>query len=382
MNSPGPIRLFVDAHVLDNEFQGTRTFIRHIYSILAEKEDILLFLAANDIENLKRNFPQRGNVRFLRYRSRTPLMRLGFEIPAMLKRNAIDYAHFQYITPLFKRGRWLVTIHDVLFSEYPDEFSWQYRMAKKFLFKRSARKADILTTVSEYSERSIRNFLEIAPDKPVYIVPNGVGPPFFAPYDKQQSRENIFRKYGLEKLILYVSRIEPRKNHVFLLKAFLELELYRKGYYLVLLGHQSIRIPELDGMLRAMPEEVRKFVFISGRIDDADLLEFYRAAEVFVYPSKAEGFGIPPLEAAALRTPVICSNSSAMEQFGFFGEYHIDPNDLPLLKTQLLKILRQPPPETVLADLSKLVREEFSWDRAAEALYNVLSSHPIIKRSE
>jgi glycosyltransferase involved in cell wall biosynthesis len=375
MSARRPIRLFVDAHVLDQEFQGTRTFIREIYSILADKDDILLFLAAHDIENLKRNFPARGNVHFLPYKSRSSLVRLGREIPAMLKEHDIDYAHFQYITPLFKRGRYIVTIHDVIFSEYPDEFSLQYRILKKFLYKRSALMADIVTTVSEYSERSIRKFLGVGDATPIHIVPNGVGPKFFAPYDRQQSKEFISRKYGVEKPILYVSRIEPRKNHVFLLKAFLELELYKRGYYLALLGHQSIPLPELDMTLEALPEEIRKFIFMSDKVGDADLMEFYRAAEVFVYPSRAEGFGIPPLEAAALQVPVICSNSSAMEQFAFFGEYHIDPYDLPLLKTKLIKILEEQPSAAVLAGLSRIVHEEFSWERAAEALYKAVSLH-------
>ena len=373
MSAVRPIRLFLDAHVLDQEFQGTRTFIREIYSLLACKEDVELFVAAFDTENLKRNFPGRENVHFIPYRSRSSLVRLGWEIPEMLKKYRIDYAHFQYITPLFKRSRYIVTIHDVIFSEYPDEFSLPYRVMKKMLYGRAARMADILTTVSEYSERSIRKFLRVGADKPIPIIPNGVASKFFLPFDRRQSADHIAQRYGLQKMILYVSRIEPRKNHVFLLKAFLELELYRKGHYLVMLGHQSIRIPELDDLLRSLPGEVRTFIFMSDSVNDSDLLEFYRAADVFVYPSRAEGFGIPPLEAAALRIPVICSNSSAMEQYRFFGAYHIDPYDLALLKSKLISILDEPPAAAVLEDISRRVQAEYSWEHAAEALYKALS---------
>lgn len=120
---------------------------------------------------------------------------------------------------------------------------------------------------------------------------------------------------------------------------------------------------------------------MSDAVDDADLLEFYRAAQAFVYPSRAEGFGIPPLEAAALRIPVICSNTSGMEQFGFFGEYHIDPYDLDLLKTKLIKLLEEPPSEDVLALISKVVRERYSWESAAEALFENIIFADKIKRS-
>src|ERR1700753_3725030 len=165
MNVTRQIRLFVDAHVLDQEYQGTRTFIREIYKVLSAKKELLLFLAANDTDNLKKYFPPQDNIVYLKYKSTSSLTRLGVEIPAMLRQNNIDYAHFQYITPIFKRKGYIVTIHDVIFSEYPDEFSRPYRIAKKFLYGRSARMADILTTVSAYSERSIRKFLGIPSSK-------------------------------------------------------------------------------------------------------------------------------------------------------------------------------------------------------------------------
>lgn len=381
MSTRAPIRLFVDAHVLDHEFQGTRTFIREIYKILIARKELLFFFAANDVENLRNYFPPQENVRYLKYKSRSSIVRLGWEIPAMLRQNDIDYAHFQYITPLFRRRGYIVTIHDVIFSEYPDEFSRSYRIAKKFLYRRSARMAAVLTTVSTYSERSIRKFLDIPAAILIHIVPNGVGPKFFAPYDQERSRAHIAERYGVQNSILYVSRIEPRKNHVFLLKAFLELELYKQGYYLVLLGHQSIKLPELDMLLAGLPPEIRRFVFMSDRVDDADLLEFYRAARVFVYPSRAEGFGIPPLEAAALQVPVICANTSGMEQFGFFGEYHIDPYDLELLKIKLVKLLNQSPAPMELARISALIRERYSWEGAAKALYESIIFADKSKRS-
>lgn len=373
MSSSSPINLFVDAHVFDNEFQGTRTFLREIYLLLARRPDIELFLAANDIANLTRIFPQQPNVHFIAYKSHSSLIRLGWELPMLLKKHAIDYAHFQYISPLVKNCKLIVTLHDVIFSEYPDEFSRGYRLMKKFLYKRSAHLADIITTVSEYSARSIRSFLEVPSSIPIHIVPNGVGPKFFAPYDRQRSREYIAGKYGVEKPILYVSRIEPRKNHVFLLQAYLQLELYKKGYHLVLLGSQSIRVPLFDKLLAGLPPEVRQFIFMDHKIDDADLIEFYRAAAVFVYPSRAEGFGIPPLEAAALAIPVICSNSSAMEQFTFFGEYHIDPFDLSLLVDKLQAILENPPSAEHLVELSKTVGREYSWEHAEEIFYQAIS---------
>ena len=92
-----------------------------------------------------------------------------------------------------------------------------------------------------------------------------------------------------------------------------------KGFILSLIGHKSIAVPELDDMIDKLPGNIKQFICIIHETSDEDLLAFYAAATLFIYPSKAEGFGIPPLEAAALKTPVICSNTSGMSDFSFLG---------------------------------------------------------------
>lgn len=335
MNNNSCIRIFVDAHVFDGEFQGTRTFIKGIYTILAQNQDIQLYLGARNIDNLKKDFPALDNIHFVRYRSTSSVRRLFYEIPVLIKKYNIHYAHFQYISPPRKTCKFIVTIHDLLFIDYPREFPFLYRWTRAFIFRRSALKADIVTTVSQYSKNSIQKHFGIASDK-IHITPNGVSNIFFEPYNKPESVKFIYEKYGFDKFFLYVSRIEPRKNHVFLVRAFFELELYKQGFYLLLIGHKSIGVSELDEVINRLPEGVKKFISVIQEVGDGDLVEFYRAASVFIYPSKAEGFGIPPLEAAALMTPVICSNTTAMGYFSFFGNNLIDPIDYNAFKINWL----------------------------------------------
>jgi glycosyltransferase involved in cell wall biosynthesis len=273
--------------------------------------------------------------------------------------------------PLAKNCRFIVTTHDVIFNEYPGEFSTIYRIGKNFLYSFSAKRADILTTVSDYSRKSIQKYLGIR-NKQIHVIANGVHNKFFEPYDKNASRKYILEKYGFNKFILFVSRIEPRKNHVFLLKAFLELQLYKQGYHLVLLGHETLPVPEFDTFISNLPKEISKFIYINGDIGDDDLLEFYRAAALFVYPSKAEGFGIPPLEAAALKTPVLCSNSSAMSDFTFFGADLIDPLDTERFKNKLQSAIDTPHDPGYLEHLSGIVKEKYSWEHSAQKLQEAL----------
>jgi len=177
----------------------------------------------------------------------------------------------------------------------------------------------------------------------------------------------------VDRFLLYVSRIEPRKNHRLILQAWLDLKLYEQGIHLVFLGHETIPVPSLGRMLDSLPASIRKFIYINSEVEDGDLLEMYRAAALFVYPSRAEGFGIPPLEAAAMRVPVLCSNTSAMKDFSFFGNNHFDPCDYPGFRRLLQETLAAPPDPVLLASISETVRREYTWEGAASILYGLLA---------
>lgn len=364
------IKILVDAHVFDDEFQGSRTFIREIYKELAKKKDLQLYLAAYDIDNLRKNFAGIDNIEYVPFNTRSGWKRLLSNIPSIIKSYGIEYAHFQYIVSPVKKCRYIVTVHDVIFQDFPEEFSWFYRWKKQLLYKRSAHKADILTTVSLFSKNSIEKFLDIKSG--IHIVPNGISAAFFEPYDKDRAQEYVTSKYGIGKFVLYVSRIEQRKNHHLLLQAWLDLKLYQQGIHLVLLGHQSIRVPEFDQLMNSLSPEITQYIFSSSTVNDADLLEFYRAAQVFTYPSRAEGFGIPPLEAAALKIPVLCSNTSAMSDFTFFGENHVNPANRELFKERLRLLTEQPPRHEFLTKISETVRRKYDWEQSAETLYQAI----------
>lgn len=371
MNTEAPIKVFVDAHVFDGEYQGSRTFLQDLYRAMSKKTGLQLYIAAYDKENLKKYFSDDPSIRFIQYRSRSGWIRLVWDIPAIIRKHGIQFAHFQYIVPLFRNCRFIVTTHDVLFNEYPEEFSYWFRKTKNFLYKRSAKKAAVLTTDSAYSKNSIRKHLGI-PDERIKIIYPGVNEYFFEDHNKQEAKDFISEHFGIGKFILYVSRFEPRKNHAMLLQSYLELELYKQGIHLVMLGHHSARVSEFDRMLAAMPEEPRPFIFIDDKMDNATVLRFYRAAAVFVYPSKAEGFGLPPLEAAATGTPVICSNTSSMAEFDFFGGNHIDPNDRELFKSRLLAILQNEPGRDSLLSIKETIRERYSAEKAADQLLQLI----------
>ena len=231
-----------------------------------------------------------------------------------------------------------------------------------------------LNQQSGYSKQSIIKFLNARPGN-VHVVPNGVAERYFAEYDKNASREHVEKHFGLKDFILYVSRFEKRKNHSSLVRAYLSSRLYENNIHLVMLGFKSIAVPELEQLLNNLPPEIRRFIFIKDDVNDEDLLEFYRASSLFVYPSKAEGFGISPLEAGALKIPVICSNAAAMKSFSFFGDNHIDPENENLLAYKIQENIATPPSPNELENISRIIRENYSWDNSSQKFYNLLINH-------
>lgn len=361
------MRLLVDAHVFDEAPQGTQTYIKGIYTEIISLHDpnIEIFFCAINVANLRAEFGDHPNVTYLKLRSRSSAVRLAFEFPYLINRYGIDIAHFQYITPLIKTCMEIVTIHDVLFLDHPEYFPARYKFHRPFLFRRSARRADLVLTVSEYSRSAISLHFMIPPEK-IHITPNAVSQEFFEPLNLD-GKIALKSRYHLKKFLLYVSRIEPRKNQITLLRAFHELELWKKGYDLVFIGRTDIAASEFLGYLMGLSGSTREHIKVLDNIPLDDLNMFYKSCEIFVYPSLAEGFGIPPLEAAASLASVLCSNVTAMKDFGFFGEMFFDPMNLHELKKKITHSLENRD-EQKIGEIQQHVRLKYSWKTAAATL--------------
>ncbi|MCM5527508.1 glycosyltransferase family 1 protein [Parasegetibacter sp. NRK P23] len=373
MKKETPINLFVDAHVFDGEFQGSRTFIKEIYKFLGRKKDVRIHMGGNNVAVLKETFPDLPNVQFHQYRWKSKFLRLLIDIPSIIRKNNIGYAHYQYIIPVLLNAKTIVTIHDVVYKDFPEEFSVFYRLSKYLLYKHAAKRAFHITTVSEHSRYAIQRYLAV-PAKKITITPNGVSESFFIARSKNDDRRKLEQQNGYSKFILYVSRIEPRKNHAALIRSYLELGLNQKGIHLVFIGHTSIPCAEMDALLQQLSPEQSASIHHYTNIEEEELKRYYNAALVFAYPSKAEGFGIPPLEAAAFHTPVICSNTSAMEEFSFFGEGHINPYDQEALTKSLRVYITHPPAEEQLLEIAETIRKKYNWSASANKFYEILQT--------
>lgn len=366
------MRLLVDCHCFDaGETQGLNTYIRCLYqSLISVAPDITFVFAAQNLPNIKRLFGHRKNIEYIKLGDHSRLYRLMVEYPHIITKHKIDLAHFQYIAPFLANCKTIVTVHDILFEDYPNFFPVSYRLSRHFLFKESAKRANMLLTVSDYSRRRISDVYKI-PEKDIYITHNGVSDDF-RKLDREVCAEYISKTFGISNYILYVSRFEPRKKQVTLLQAYKDLRLDKKGVELVLIGIKSIADPLFDQVYEECDDEMKSHIHILNHVPYAELLKWYAGASLFVYPSEAEGFGIPPLEAGACGVPVICNNKTAMEDFKFFGENLISTDNLDLLKSRILTLLEDGKNNKRLTKVKEDIFNNYSWDIIARDFYNRL----------
>lgn len=356
------MRIFVDAHKFDHSLQGTSTYIKGLYNALVKYDEIEITLCAQNIENLKKHFKD-DRFNFIKLNSGSKYKRLAIEYPRLLAEGNYDYAHFQYIVPPLKKCKYINTIHDLLFLDFKQYFPWSYRFINGNLFRASAKISDIVLTVSQYSKEDINKYFHI-PFNKIHITNNAVS-------QNIDSFIDVLEKYKLRKYILYVSRFEPRKNHLLLLKAFIDNKLYSQGFDLVFIGSKKepIEIKSFESLIENIPENLKDYVKFFQGVSEEELNSFYSNASCFVFPSIAEGFGIPPLEAAINHCKVLCSDKTAMADYEFL-KYRFDPYNLEDLKLKLNQILADT--SYPYEEIRCKILDKYNWDKIAKDLYDLL----------
>ena len=264
-------------------------------------------------------------------------LRLPFAIPLEIRRRPVDLLHFQIIAPPVCATPFVLTINDIAWETNPELFPLPIRLRLKLLVGRNARRAAHVFTVSEYSKRLICERYGI-PESRVTVTYHGVDERFRRLEDPAATAE-VRARLGLDAgFVLYVGKLQARKNLVRLLEAF-DRVVRERGFphKLVLVGKRTWMSDEIFTALERLPSRER--VVVAGEVSLSDLVALYNAATVFAFPSLAEGFGLPPLEAMACGTPVISSNAASLPEVVGDAGILFDPLDTDAIAKALADVL-------------------------------------------
>lgn len=357
------IRILVDGHVLDGKHQGTSSYISGLYTEVSKRSECEVFVATEKKESIEKYFAGNENINWIPLKSNNKYQRLAVEFDRIAKDIKPDFSHFQYITPLIKRNKWVNTIHDLLFLDFAENFPLSYRIKNHSLFRLSALRSDILLTVSDYSKKRISDLFRL-PESKLTVTPNAID-------DISDVLSKEVDNLLNEKFYLYVSRFEKRKNQHLLIESFIDSKAYLSSK-LVLVGAPALPYPELEYYLNN-DEYKDKILHFQG-IEKSELVWLYRNAIASIYPSLGEGFGIPPLEAVALQCPSFCADNTALSELAPFVSGTFSNNKKSI--TNLINEIEQTVfnPDTLLKKQREVV-SNFNWEKCADILLEELKNN-------
>ncbi|MEM5529411.1 glycosyltransferase family 1 protein [Gammaproteobacteria bacterium AS21] len=346
------IKILVDAHVLDGKYQGTSSYIAGLYSAIAKTGQCELYAATEKEASMQKYFNGVSNINWVPLKASGKFTRLSTEFDRISKAVKPDYSHFQYITPLIKREKWINTIHDVLFLDFPQEFPLKYRLQNHALFRLSALRSDVLTTVSDYSRYRISHHFNLKKEN-IIVTPNAVDD------ISKVTGEAIKNLIGVD-FFVFVSRLEPRKNQHALVEAFLKAKLPAETK-LILVGAPALEYNDLTERLNN--EKASERVIHLQGISQNELVWLYQNARASVYPSKCEGFGIPPLEAAVLGTKSYCADNTALSELSPYLDGLFDANNT----DEIVSVLERSYHDNETT-IKKSPSDDYQWSKSAEIL--------------
>jgi glycosyltransferase involved in cell wall biosynthesis len=283
----------------------------------------------------------------------------------------IDLFHAtDHLLPRLSQVRSVFTLHDLIFQFYPEMHKPLNRWFLRLMVPRFLRAADAVIAVSECTKKDAVRFYDLDEAK-IHVIYEGVNPSF-RPASPETASE-IRRRYGLpESFILTVGTIEPRKNLTSLLEAYSALPQARPESKLVIVGKKGWLY---EGFFRRLRElGLEDDVFFPGFVPDGDLPALYSAADLFVFPSLYEGFGLPVLEAMACGVPVVTSNTSSLPEVAADAAALIDPSSIDELVTAMKAVLENDELRTQLRTKGLEQAATFSWEKAAKETLAVYSS--------
>jgi len=289
--------------------------------------------------------------------------------------------------PLYSPIPFIVILHDIIYMEsvsiLKKGYSWYQKignMYRRFIVPRILKKAAKIITVSNFEKNRIKDFFQLKEGQ-ITSVYNGVGEHFMQIED-QKYLQHIKAKYSLpERYFFFLGNTDPKKNTKGVLKAYAHyVKKQGKDVKLLMLDYDE---DELSLLLKEIGElELRKQIYLAGYVNTQDLPAIYNLAEIFLYPSLRESFGIPMLEAMASGTPVITSNTSSMPEVAGDAALIVDPYNYKEITLAILDLMNNSEKKAQLVQKGLFRVKAFSWREMAKEnlkLYNEVLEQDIVE---
>jgi glycosyltransferase involved in cell wall biosynthesis len=363
------LRVALDYTPAINQFAGVGRYTRSLFSAMQEQSDdgIDWRLWYSDDRNDDLRLPEGKDVSSVKLPVQSRWTNLAWHrlgLPLKIERytGPVSVVHgTDFVVPP-SRAPSVVTIHDLSYVILPQH---AYPRLKRYLDRavpKSIDRAQRIIAVSETTKRDLCEYYEISPNR-VEVIYHAADPIFHQP--TQRELLTMRAQLGLKgPYFITVGTIEPRKDHITLLKAFAKVNREHPNVSLVIVGRQGWLA---DDIMRQIEQAASSSpVFHLQNIRDEMLPALYGGSSALVYPSQYEGFGLPLLEAMTSGAPVIASDTPALKEIGADAVRYAKLQDADDLAGQMISVLTDKDERKTLISAGSQHAARFSWQHAAE----------------
>ena len=267
-----------------------------------------------------------------------------------------------------------VTVHGLEYEILPESYSFWEKIYMRLSIRKSCQWAKKIITVSENSKKDLMKLYDVSEDK-IKVIYEGVGAVIAdesqqASLEKSENHVN-WQKFYNDKYLLFVGRLEERKNIIGIIRAFEILkEHYKIPHKLVLVGKFGYGEKKIRQEL--VNVNCVKDILLTGFVSEAEKWKLMKKAEVFLFPTFYEGFGLPILEAQALGTPVVASDNSSIPEITDCSAILVDPNNAEEIADATHKIISDENCRNDLVERGYENVKRFSWNKCAREIAKLL----------
>jgi glycosyltransferase involved in cell wall biosynthesis len=361
------MRIVIDARMYGLEHAGIGRYVMSLINqleIIDKKNDYLLLLRRKDDQGLRfknRRF-QKVIADYPHYSFREQIL-----LPLQLSKLKPDLVHFPHFNvPIFWRGRFVVTIHDLIKHESKGAktttrwrpFYWLKHLVYRLVIWLAIKRAVKIVVPSRWWKKEIVRRYRLSPKK-VAAIYEGVDESFLEPNISHREAKKVLERYNLQKpFIIYTGSLYPHKNIESLVKAVKRLHLV-----LVVVCARSVFYQRF--MKKVISLEAEKFVNFAGFVPDNELAVLYQKAEAFVLPSLLEGFGLIGLEAMAAGCPVVCSDIPVLREIYGDAALYFNPYDVKDMAEKIKKVINDKQIGNKLINKGLKQVKKYSWQKMA-----------------